>query len=315
MRRKNVKKSPQQRTQKRLHQVESLEDRRLMTANVGLYNGLLSISGDASDDYVVVETERKQVTISNNRRGALRSRYARQGNFFTTTVIQKQRNSDGLFVESSRQSVPGLVRHITFYGREGNDYFRNNTNIRTTAYAGPGYDRIYGGTAADTLHGGSENDFLSGGAGNDQGHSVEQTDDEGYFIVGCFDCESNESNMWLIKTNREGNEQWSQILGGNSYEWGRFGQQTDDGGYIVTGLTTSLGSGSSDAWLIRLNSQGEEIWDKTFGGVNGDGSSFVQETNDGGYILIGYTTSFSNNGSDIWLIKTDSDGNTEPYDN
>ncbi len=216
-----------------------------------------------------------------------------EGNSIWSDAIGGPENDRGAFVQKTTDNGFIIVGTTSSYGNGSYDAWL----IKTDSDGNVQWNKTYGG------------------AGNDQGHSVEQTDDEGYFIVGCFDCESNESNMWLIKTNREGNEQWSQILGGNSYEWGRFGQQTDDGGYIVTGLTTSLGSGSSDAWLIRLNSQGEEIWDKTFGGVNGDGSSFVQETNDGGYILIGYTTSFSNNGSDIWLIKTDSDGNTEPYDN
>ncbi|MBJ12075.1 MAG: hypothetical protein CMG62_03215 [Candidatus Marinimicrobia bacterium] len=216
-----------------------------------------------------------------------------EGNSIWSDAIGGPENDRGAFVQKTTDNGFIIVGTTSSYGNGSYDAWL----IKTDSDGNVQWNKTYGG------------------AGNDQGHSVEQTDDEGYFIVGCFDCESNESNMWLIKTNREGNEQWSQILGGNSYEWGRFGQQTDDGGYIVTGLTTSLGSGSSDAWLIRLNPQGEEIWDKTFGGVNGDGSSFVQETNDGGYILIGYTTSFSNNGSDIWLIKTDSDGNTEPYDN
>ena len=185
--------------------------------------------------------------------------------------------------------------------------------VGTTSSYGNGSDDIW--LIKTDSEGNREWNKTFGGVGGDKGFSVQQTADEGYFITGCFNCDSNESNVWIIKTNREGQEVWSQNFGGSSYEWGRFGHQTNDGGYIITGLTTSSGGGSSDAWLIRTDSQGQEIWSKTFGGSSGDGSSFVQETNDGGYILTGYTTSFLNSGADVWLIKTDSEGNTEPYGN
>jgi len=168
MKRRNKKNRNTQRAQQRLHQVESLEDRRLMAANVTFHNSILSIYGDSTDDHVVVEQEMKRVTVPSQQRRFFRIPRSRQRNVLTTTVVQKERNSAGLFAESSRESFFGRVREIKFFGRNGNDYFQNNTNVPTVAYGGRGYDRIYGGTAADTLNGGSESDFLSGGSGNDR---------------------------------------------------------------------------------------------------------------------------------------------------
>ena len=214
-----------------------------------------------------------------------------EGNRSWSQTIGGSEQDEGLFVQQTTDNGYIIVGVTSSYGNGLDDIWL----IKTDSDGNREWNNTFGGI------------------GDDRGYSVEQTSDEGYFITGCFNCDSNESNVWIIKTNREGQELWSQNFGGSSYEWGRFGQQTDDGGYIITGMTTSLGSGSSDAWLIKIDSQGEEIWNQTFGGVSGDGSSFVQQTNDGGYILTGYTTSFESSGSDVWLVKTDSDGNTEPY--
>ena len=111
----------------------------------------------------------------------------------------------------------------------------------------------------------------------------------------------------LVKTNSQGNQEWTRTFGGSSSDSGSSVHQTNDGGYIITGMTGSLGNGGSDVWLIKTNSSGIEEWNKTFGGSNSDSGSSVQQTNDGGYILTGGTRSFGSD-SDMWLIKTDSGG-------
>jgi predicted secreted protein len=147
--------------------------------------------------------------------------------------------------------------------------------------------------------------------GDDYGYSVQQTDDGGYIITGKTSSFGEE--IWLIKTDSNGNEEWTRAFGGSDYEVGYSVQQTIDGGYIITGNTSSFGSGSADVWLIKTDSQGQEEWNQTFGGSSTDVGYFVQQTTDGGYIITGYTYSFGSGSADVWLIKTDSQGNTAPY--
>ena len=148
-----------------------------------------------------------------------------------------------------------------------------------------------------------------GGSGNDIGYSVQQTTDGGYIITGRTTSFGNGGwDVWLIKTDSIGNEEWNQTFGGSGGDYGNSVQQTTDGGYIIAGGT---GSGSSDVWLIKTDSDGISLWTQTFGGSHYEYGSSVQQTTDGGYIISGSTRHFGDHGSDVWLIKTDSNVNLE----
>jgi len=104
---------------------------------------------------------------------------------------------------------------------------------------------------------------------------------------------------------------WDRTFGGfvsSSGDGGWSVQETDDGGYITTGYTQSLGSGRKDLWLLKTDDQGNRIWDKTFGGPEDDAGMSVLQSRDGGYIVAGRTASLGKGGDDIWLLKTDSRG-------
>ena len=147
---------------------------------------------------------------------------------------------------------------------------------------------------------------------NSSAYSIQQTTDGGYIITGTSSSTSNIGNgstdVYLIKINENGIEQWSQIFGDYSEDRGNSVQQTQDGGYIITGSTNSYGNGISDVYLIKTDSQGDSIWTKTFGGEYIDEGLSIQQTLDGGYIIVGNTESFGNGNSDIYLIKTDENG-------
>ena len=146
-----------------------------------------------------------------------------------------------------------------------------------------------------------------GGAGQDGGYSVQQTADGGYIITGRTLDNFGGDGLWLIKTDSAGNRVWDRIFGGEGADWGHSVQQTTDGGYIITGYTQD-NLGGKDVWLIKTDSAGNRVWDRTFGGSGQDGGNSVQQTADGGYIITGYTLD-NFGGDDLWLIKTDSFGN------
>jgi hypothetical protein len=151
------------------------------------------------------------------------------------------------------------------------------------------------------------------GWGEGIGHSVRQTSDGGYIIGADLDNFDGQSyNVYLIKTNANGDELWTKTYGGNDYDNGGSAQQTTDGGYVIVGNTRSFGTGLFDIYLIKTNTNGDTLWTKTFGGTDQEYGSEVQQTTDGGYVIAGQTrSSFENaNGgsSDVYLIKTDANG-------
>ncbi len=140
--------------------------------------------------------------------------------------------------------------------------------------------------------------------------NVSQTSDGGYIVAGRIEATTATMfDVFLIKTDANGNMQWAKVYGGTNWDGAFSVQQTLDGGYIVAGYTNSFGAGGYDPFLIKTDANGNVIWAKTYGGTGHDMFFHIQQTSDGGYIATGYTYSFGAGSIDIILIKTDANGN------
>jgi len=165
--------------------------------------------------------------------------------------------------------------------------------VKTDANGNTAWTRIYGGAQDDVLW------------------SVEQTSDCGYAIAGWTSSfGAGGDDVWLIKTDSSGDTLWTRTFGGAGDDKGLSVQQTRDSGYIIAGVTWSFGAGGQDVWVIKTDAMGDTQWTRTFGGDLMDVGCSAQQTADGGYIVAGWTMSYGVGGADVWLIKTDANGDT-----
>ena len=166
-----------------------------------------------------------------------------------------------------------------------------------------------------------------GGSLYDAPYAIQQTSDHGYVVAGSVISQDGQvtgsrggKDAWIVKLDSTGNIQWQKDMGGSGTDDAFAVQQTTDGGYIVSGNTDSNDGdvsgahGSDDYWVVKLSATGNILWQHCYGGSDSEVSRYVQQTPDGGYVVIGYT--LSNNGdvtgnhglNDIWVVKTNSAG-------
>lgn len=166
-----------------------------------------------------------------------------------------------------------------------------------------------------------------GGTRDDHGHGIAQTTDGGYIVVGFTRSSDNDvvgshgdSECWALKLSSAGTLEWQKPMGGLQGDFGLKVKQSPDGGYLIIGLTASndgdvtTNHGSTDFWAIKLDSNGSIQWKNTYGGSAADAGYSVDVTQDGGFVLAGYTS--SNNGDvtgnhgaqDGWVIKINPQG-------
>ncbi len=204
------------------------------------------------------------------------------------------------------------------FGGENRDQGISVQQTTDSGYIIAGYTESFGAGAADVwliktdANGNEEWNRTFGGAGGDYGDSILQITDGGYIISGVKGSYGTENDdVWLIKVDINGNEEWNKTFGGEYRETCKTIQKTSNGGYIISGSTKSYGNGDFDIWLIKVDANGNEEWNRTFGGMESDTGNSVQQTTNGGYILTGITWSFGAGAADVWLIKTDVNGNEE----
>ncbi len=147
---------------------------------------------------------------------------------------------------------------------------------------------------------------------NEVAFDVQLTTDDGYLITGTrqpYGAPSDSMDAWLIKTDAEGDTVWTRIFGGMQCDGLLSSKQTSDGGYISVGITDSFGDHDDEAWLLKTNANGNEIWSRTFGGEEEDSFSNIQLTSDGGYVMVGNSYGVDEDDRAIWLVRTDESGN------
>ena len=135
--------------------------------------------------------------------------------------------------------------------------------------------------------------------------------DDGYLITGFTKSFGNGGkDLWVVRTDKDRKELWNRFYGGMLMETGYEAIQTKDNGFIILAQTYSFGSGLSDIWIVKIDSSGNKLWDKTHGSERVDIGYDICQANGGGYIIAGMTISKKTNSPDAYIVKIDSTGNT-----
>ena len=188
----------------------------------------------------------------------------------------------------------------------GGDYWV----IKIDAMGGLQWSRYFGGTFTDTAY-----DYV-------------QTQDGNFLIMGSSDSDDVDINnnkgtydFWVVKLNNTGTLLWEKSFGGTEIDEARAITTTADGNFLIAGdsrsnnIDLSTNSGAADVWIIKINSDGDLLWEKTFGGSSFDGVKAIHKTQDNEFLVAGNSRSSDgnltkNNGqNDAWVFKINAQGN------
>jgi hypothetical protein len=169
-----------------------------------------------------------------------------------------------------------------------------------------------------------------GGSQADYASSIQQTRDGGYIVAGMSESNDGDvsenrgdADLWVVKLKEDGSLDWQKSLGGSQTEYGASIQQTEDGGYILAGISSSNDGdvsgnhGHADFWVVKLREDGAIVWQKSLGGSGSDSARYVYQTKDGGYVIAGESNSkdedvYGNQGmDDLWVVKLKVNGAIE----
>ena len=155
----------------------------------------------------------------------------------------------------------------------------------------------------------------SSGRSSGKAYSVTETSDGGYIVTGYVaPLYDGKYHLMVLKIDSDGDTLWTRMEPGWSLDTlggvGRSIQETTDGNYILTGYTSKWLDEINDLFLIKMNPSGDTLWTHIYGGEDEDMGNCVDQTSDEGYIVVGATKSFEAIGYDIWLLKTDANGDT-----
>ena len=209
---------------------------------------------------------------------------------------------------------PALAEFVRVFGGAAEDVARSVQQTRDCGYVLAGRTASFGAGGFDMLliktdgNGVLQFQRTYGGPGFEEAFGIQQTFDNGYILVGAArEVGSTTTRVLLVKTDVNGNTTWMRGYGAAGTHVGLAVQQTRDGGYIVTGNTGPVGR-PADVLLMKVDGDGELLWERTFGGDDFDIGRSVRQTADGGYIVAGSTRSFGAGLDDVYVVKTNADG-------
>ena len=199
-------------------------------------------------------------------------------------------------------------------GGTGGD--RGNAIIQTTdgGYAIAGYTQSFGSGGADLYlvrldaNGNVSWTRTVGGSAADLGWSVVQSSDGGFVVAGYTGSFGAGSyDYYVVKLSATGVLLWTRTIGGSAADYGFSVIETVDGGFAVAGYANGYGSGN-DAYIVKLDSNGNVIWNTLVGGSSNEECYDIIQTSDVGYVITGNTASFGAGGYDTYIVKLDSSG-------
>ncbi|MCP9766851.1 T9SS C-terminal target domain-containing protein [Lacihabitans sp. LS3-19] len=236
--------------------------------------------------------------------------YGGNGEDFATAAVA---TSDGGFILAG-YSNSGISGEKTQASKGGNDFWI----IKISSTGQPIWDKSIGGSGRDearAITSVSDGGFVIAGDSNSDISGDKTEDNPSSHVYG---------DMWVVKINGAGTKIWDKQISGPGFDNSRSIVSTTDGGFLILGNSDSVigydktesNRGVWDFWIIKLNNSGQILWDKTIGGNHSDVPYSLVPTNDGGFAILGHSSSDisfekseANFGSDdYWLVKINSSG-------
>ena len=218
----------------------------------------------------------------------------------------------------------GAVEWQRTYGGPGDEYALDVREAHGGGYIVAGWTNSFGAGRDDfwvfklDAAGGIEWEYTYGGPGSEQAWSVVPTSDGGYLVAGgTTSFGAGGADFWVLKLDARGSVLWQRTYGGPADDGGASAfeemvvkaLEDADGNYVLASETLSFGRGSSDIWVLKLDPQGNILWQRAYGGPDEDTLWWLVESAQGGYLLPGVTVSFSPDLSgDLWILRIDTRG-------
>ena len=254
--------------------------------------------------------------------------------FDSNNILSIQQTSNGAYIVAGH-SIPTHPSHLTCFwilnlDQGGNidlqgsfrwyfeSFIRSIQQTGDGGYVLAGHTRSFdpGGEDCWVLKLSSSGDIewqrAYGGSSNDRASFIQQTGNGGYVLAGYTrSFGAGEEDVWILKLSSSGDVEWQRTYGGINEDNAFSIYQTVEGGYVVGSNTRSFGAGEGDIWVLKLSSSGDIEWQKTYGANFDEDANFIQQSNDGSYVVAGSTSSFGNGREDFCILKLAQDGNIE----